>query len=213
MLARNRALEQDNKSLEFQLRETSTKSNQLAATHRALEQDKQALEFQLIEASSKHEQSEARIATLQAQMDDQEQEALNAIAEWERRCSSLEKTSRDISTNQEVDQLQQEISTLTIQIQDLTSQLDSAKRFSLEEREKMRKRIAELEQELNDEHVNELRDELTSLHEERQQLDLDNEEVRKIECYKSILYNSSAHIFDLLLSAPCSAWIDAAKQS
>ena len=44
VVARNRALEQDNKSLEFQLRETSTKTNQLAATHRALEQDKQALE-------------------------------------------------------------------------------------------------------------------------------------------------------------------------
>ena len=178
MVARNRALEQDNKSLEFQLRETSTKTNQLAATHRALEQDKQALEFQLKESSSKHGKLEARIAMLQTQMDDQEQEALNAIAQWETRCSSLEETSRGISTNQEVDQLQQEISKLTIQIQDLTSQLDSAKLFSLEEREKLQERITELEQEVKDEHVNELRDELTSLHEERQQLDLDNEEVR-----------------------------------
>jgi chromosome segregation ATPase len=45
------------------------------------------------------------------------------------------------------------------------------------EKERLIARVAELEEELKDENVTELRDELTSLHEERQQLDLDNEEL------------------------------------
>lgn len=178
MIARNRALEQDNKSLEFQLNETSTKSNQAAAAHRAFEQDKNAVELQLKDATSKHEKLEANLASLQAQMEEQEKEALEAIAQWEARCASLE-SSRDTadSSNAEVERLQQEVATLTGQLGDLTNQLDSIQTSSSSERETLLLRIAELEQELKDENVNELRDELTSLHEERQQLDLDNEEL------------------------------------
>ena len=178
MIARNRALEQDNKSLEFQLNETSTKSNQAAAAHRAFEQDKNAVDLQLKDATSKHEKLEANLASLQAQMEEQEKEALEAIAQWEARCASLE-SSRDTadSSNAEVERLQQEVATLTGQLGDLTNQLDSIQTSSSSERETLLLRIAELEQELKDENVNELRDELTSLHEERQQLDLDNEEL------------------------------------
>lgn len=45
------------------------------------------------------------------------------------------------------------------------------------EKEALLARINELEEELKAENLNELRDELTSLHEERQHLDLDNEEL------------------------------------
>ncbi|KAL3789590.1 hypothetical protein ACHAWO_009153 [Cyclotella atomus] len=176
VLARNRALEQDNKSLEFQLNEISAKSNHLAATHRATEQDKNALEFQLKESVSRHAKLEADIASLRTQMEEQEKEAFEAIAQWEARCLSLE-TSKDapMDAKSEVIQLQHDVATLTGQLGDVTNQLEFAQTTAAAEREKLLLRIAELEQE--DETVNELRDELTSLHEERQQLDLDNEEL------------------------------------
>jgi chromosome segregation ATPase len=180
VLARNRALEQDNKSLEFQLNETSTKSNHLAAANRALEQDIKSLEFQLNETSTKHEKLQADMASLQVQLEEQEKEAFHAIAQWEALCVSLEKSSKDNSNQLEIEQLQQETSFLTGQVVDLTSQLNSLQsslNSTSSEKERLIARVAELEEELKDENVTELRDELTSLHEERQQLDLDNEEL------------------------------------
>lgn len=182
VLARNRALEQDNKSLEYQLTENSSKTNQLAATNRALEQDKISLEFQFREASSKNEKLETKLASLQSQMREQEQEALDAIAQWEARCSSLEteraeEQSSSNDLNLEVERLRQEVVTLNGQLRDLTNQLESIQSSTSVERERLLLRVAELEQEVKDGNVNDLRDELTSLHEERQQLDLDNEEL------------------------------------
>jgi chromosome segregation ATPase len=175
VLARNRALEQDNKSLEFQLNEVSTKSNQLAADHRVLEQDKHALEFQLNEAVSKHKKLEADILSLQEQMEEQERNALDAISQRE---------SKDISSSNgdsvETNELQHEIKTLTGQLGDLTTQLDSmhTSHDSISaDRDQLITRVAELEKELKDERMSELRDEVTSLHKEREQLDLDNEEL------------------------------------
>ena len=181
-LARNRALEQDNKSLEYQLAENSSKTHQLNAANRALEQDKISLEFQFGEVSSKCEKLESKLASLQSQMREQEQEALDAIAQWEARCSALETQGverQPINSDQdiEVEQLRQEVVTLNGQLSDVTNQLISIESSTSAERERLLLRVAELEQEVKDENVNELRDELTSLHEERQQLDLDNEEL------------------------------------
>ncbi|KAL3789145.1 hypothetical protein HJC23_012234 [Cyclotella cryptica] len=187
LLARNRALEQDNKSLEFQLTETSSKSNQVLARNRELEQDNKSLEFQVKEMSSKSEKLEAIVASLEAQMKEQEKDALYAISQWEARCSSMEGSKNGqishlehASLLKERDRLEQEAGLLSEQVHALTTQLNSietSQSLTSAEREKLLARIAELEEELKDENVNELRDELTSLQEERQQLDLDNEEL------------------------------------
>lgn len=77
------------------------------------------------------------------------------------------------SLREENDELAREAEALSVRVADLQSQVDSM----TSEKEALLTRIGELEEALRDDNVTELRDELTSLHEERQQLDLDNEEL------------------------------------
>eukprot|EP00970_Alexandrium_tamarense_P001827 scaffold237_cov181-Alexandrium_tamarense.AAC.26 len=77
------------------------------------------------------------------------------------------------SLREENDELAREVEALSVRVADLQSQVDSM----TSEKEALLTRIGELEEALRDDNVTELRDELTSLHEERQQLDLDNEEL------------------------------------
>ncbi|KAL7484511.1 hypothetical protein ACHAW6_010158 [Cyclotella cf. meneghiniana] len=187
LLARNRALEQDNKSLEFQLTETSSKSNQVMARNRELEQENKSLEYQLNEASSKSKKLEVNVASLEAQMEEQEKDSLDAISQWEERCSLLERSRNGLISHfehasllEERDRLEKETVSLSEKVHELTTQMNSiqsSQSITAAERDQLLARIAQLEEELKDENVNELRDELTSLQEERQQLDLDNEEL------------------------------------
>lgn len=77
----------------------------------------------------------------------------------------------------ERDELAQEAQVLRDQVKKLSSQVADAS-SSVAEREALLARISKLEAELNaNENVGDLRDELTSIQEEREQLDLDNEEL------------------------------------
>lgn len=81
---------------------------------------------------------------------------------------------------EERDRLEKETVSLSEQVHELTTQMNSiqsSQSITAAERDQLLARITQLEEELKDENVNELRDELTSLQEERQQLDLDNEEL------------------------------------
>ncbi|KAL3827048.1 hypothetical protein ACHAXA_007555 [Cyclostephanos tholiformis] len=86
----------------------------------------------------------------------------------------------------ERDQLKEETLALTEHINELSSRVDCASvtniassngTFTSVEKESLLARIRSLEEELETENLDELRDELSTLHEERQQLDLDNEEL------------------------------------
>ncbi|KAL7547515.1 hypothetical protein ACHAWF_010806 [Thalassiosira exigua] len=106
--------------------------------------------------------------------------------------ASFEKTESDQlfkeneSLRKERGELRKETQVLSQQINDLASLADNTTKsdsalpngnISSPEKEALLARIKSLEEELNAKNLNELRDELTSLHEERQQLDLDNEEL------------------------------------
>lgn len=82
----------------------------------------------------------------------------------------------------ERDNLNDEIQRLNGQVEELLQSSRIAEgtpgeSFSQTERDTLLARIQELERDSNMENLNELRDELTSMHEERHQLDLDNEEL------------------------------------
>jgi hypothetical protein len=86
----------------------------------------------------------------------------------------------------ERDQMKEEARVLKEQIKELSSRVDfcavtdipsSNGTFTSVEKETLLARIRTLEEELKAENLDELRDELSTLHEERQQLDLDNEEL------------------------------------
>lgn len=117
MVARNRALEQDNKSLEYQFIEASSKSNhvtQLESRIMELEEllilskdDNNSLQEALDDMENRSEEVvklwkeraeelEANVSSLETQMEDQEKEALDAIAQWEARCSSLEGSGESV---------------------------------------------------------------------------------------------------------------------
>jgi chromosome segregation ATPase len=90
------------------------------------------------------------------------------------------------SLTNERDQLKEETLALKEQIKDLISRVEflsvadiasSNESFTSVEKESLLARIRTLEEELKTENLDELRDELSTLHEERQQLDLDNEEL------------------------------------
>lgn len=91
------------------------------------------------------------------------------------------------SLRKERDDLKEETLVLSQRMNELSSQVDSLiadannmstnGTFTSVEKEALLARINTLEEELKAENMNELRDEITSLHEERQQLDLDNEEL------------------------------------
>jgi len=94
--------------------------------------------------------------------------------------------TENASLRKERDGLKEESQGLSQRINELSSQANSLVannsvspdgEFTSVERETLVARINVLEEELKAEKLNELRDELTSLHEERQQLDLDNEEL------------------------------------
>jgi len=88
----------------------------------------------------------------------------------------------NLKLRNERDQLKNEAASLMEKINFLSSQMKSSAAettdtFSADERDSLLSRISELEEALNNDNLNDLRDELTSLHEERQELDADNEEL------------------------------------
>jgi predicted nucleic acid-binding Zn-ribbon protein len=92
----------------------------------------------------------------------------------------------NVSLRKERDQLKEETLALKEQIHELSSRVEflsladiasSNETFTSVEKESLLARIRTLEEELITENLDELRDELSTLHEERQQLDLDNEEL------------------------------------
>jgi chromosome segregation ATPase len=94
--------------------------------------------------------------------------------------------SENAFLRKERDQMKEEARVLKEQIQELSSRVDycavtdipsSNGTFTSVEKETLLARIRTLEEELKAENLDELRDELSTLHEERQQLDLDNEEL------------------------------------
>ena len=96
-------------------------------------------------------------------------------------------TVENASLRKQRDDLKEETLVLSQRINELSSQVDTLiadannmstnGAFTSVEKEALLARINTLEEELKAENMNELRDELTSLHEERQQLDVDNEEL------------------------------------
>ena len=94
-----------------------------------------------------------------------------------------------VSEEYDYEALRKERDNLSDEIQRLNGQVDElvqaskvaqgtpGESFSQTERDTLLARIQELESDSNMENLNELRDELTSMHEERHQLDLDNEEL------------------------------------
>ena len=117
MVARNRALEQDNKSLEYQFTEASSKSNHVTqlesriieleellvlskedcnSLQEALDDMKNRSEEVVKLWKERAEELEANVSSLETQMEDQEKEASNAIAQWEARCSSLEDSGESV---------------------------------------------------------------------------------------------------------------------
>lgn len=117
LLARNRALEQDNKSLEYQYAEASSKcatltgiENQLKEYERLLasaNEEKATLQMATDELKNSGEEAvrlwqertellEANISSLEAQLEQQEKEATDVIAQWESRYSTLEGSGEDV---------------------------------------------------------------------------------------------------------------------
>ena len=139
LLARNRALEQDNKSLEYQFSEMSSKSTELAPLQSRIfeleeavsssHEEKTVLQEALNDMQTKSEEAvklwkeradelEANVSALESQLKEQEEEALEAIAQWEARCSSLEGSSEDV-----VLQWQEKTQTLEYELQSLNDQV------------------------------------------------------------------------------------------
>ncbi|KAL7520438.1 hypothetical protein ACHAWX_005165 [Stephanocyclus meneghinianus] len=117
LVARNRALEQDNKSLEYQFIEASSKSNHVTQLESRIieleellilsKEDNNSLQEALDDMKNRSEEVvklwkeraeelEANVSSLETQMEDQEKEALDAIAQWEARCSSLEGSGESV---------------------------------------------------------------------------------------------------------------------
>ena len=115
--ARNRALEQDNKSLEQQFVEASDKCKYATELEHDLKEkdgllataysDLEALQNNVGELNrnsddvvqqwkERAEQLEETISSLEGQMELQEQEAAEAISQWEARCSALEADGEDV---------------------------------------------------------------------------------------------------------------------
>ena len=115
--ARNRALEQDNKSLEQQFAEASDKCKYATELEHELKEkdgllataysDLEALQKNVGELNrnsgdvvqqwkERAEQLEETISSLEGQMELQEQEAAEAISQWEARCSTLEADGKDV---------------------------------------------------------------------------------------------------------------------
>mmetsp|Transcript_2721 Transcript_2721/g.3975 ORF Transcript_2721/g.3975 Transcript_2721/m.3975 type:complete len:616 (+) Transcript_2721:96-1943(+) len=118
-------------------------------------------------------------------------EAQQSILDLERQLQELKTTNKRLESElfetsfasddnealmKERDDLAQEARALREQVNELSSQVADA--FSSVEREALLARVSNLEAELHaNENAGDLRDELTSIQEEREQLDLDNEEL------------------------------------
>ncbi|KAL9191153.1 hypothetical protein ACHAXT_000859 [Thalassiosira profunda] len=106
-----------------------------------------------------------------AQLEDKLFEASFETPETERLAAE------NASLREERDDLKEESLALSQRIDELASQTENNGAFTSVEKEALLARIHELEEELRAENLTELRDELTSIQEEREQLDLDNEEL------------------------------------
>ena len=117
LLARNRALEQDNKSLEYQFTEASSKSAELSSLQSRIgeleesinlsHEEKSALQEALDNMQNSSEEAvklwkeraeelESNLSVLESQLKEQEDEAVEAIAQWEERAQSLEENATSL---------------------------------------------------------------------------------------------------------------------
>ncbi|KAL7541813.1 hypothetical protein ACHAXR_011238 [Thalassiosira sp. AJA248-18] len=161
----------------------------------------QSLEARASTAEQKNNLLQLECAELRSQLDGSQQasaDATQTIADLKAQLQSLKDTNAELedqlfdagfqtpeaerlaeenaSLRRERDELKEESGVLPQQVNELAA-LPSEGTFTSVEKDALLARIHSLEEELRVENLNELRDELTSLHEERQQLDVDNEEL------------------------------------
>jgi len=179
LLARNRALEQDNKSLEYQFTEASAKcakltgvENQLKEYERLLEaanEEKENLQMSVGELKTASEEAvqlwkektemfESKISSLESQLEQQEKEATDTIAQWEARCSTLEGSGEDVTH-----QLQERTESLNAEIESLEKQLAQKATETTDAIAKWEVRCEELQNSLREMSIKE--EEWNSLHE------------------------------------------------
>ena len=180
------------------MQEKSEITQSLEARATAAEQQTNLLQTQCANLRTTFDGSQQVNADAQqavADMREQMQSLKNANANLEDQLfeASFESPETDrlaqenASLRTERDELKEESRVLSQQVNELVAQADSIAKTDLStlsngdftsiERESLLARIQSLEDELKAENLNDLRDELTSLHEERQHLDLDNEEL------------------------------------
>lgn len=158
LTARNRAMEQDNKSLECQLAEASEKASQLSELQRRVKETEQLLsvanddkvtlqaalgdmnknsEEAVSQWKERAEELESSISCLEGQLEKQEQEALEAIGQWEARCSTLEGIGEDVIRQWEerTESMEADITTLETQLLEKDTALSTltSKNQALEE--------------------------------------------------------------------------------
>ena len=109
------------------LEKTSMENGNMVARNRALEQDNKSLEFQLESSGGQviHEWEERvktleeEIETMQGQLEQQEKDAADAIAQWETRCESLESSGEGV-----IHQWEERVKALEEETETLRSQLE-----------------------------------------------------------------------------------------
>jgi len=121
LLARTRALEQDNKSLEYQYTEAESKTKETNDLLAVANNEKSTLQSALEVMKTESEETvqlwqertqslEGEMQSLEKQLEQQEKEATEAIAQWEARCSALEdNNSKDEDAIQQWEEMVQSL--------------------------------------------------------------------------------------------------------
>ncbi|KAL7472092.1 hypothetical protein ACHAXS_012418 [Conticribra weissflogii] len=179
LLARNRALEQDNKSLEYQYTEASAKcakltgiEHQLKEYERLLEasnEEKKNLQISVGELKTASEEAEqlwkekaemfeSKISSLESQLEQQEKEATDAIEQLEAAYSALERSGEDA-----INQWQERSESLNAEIESLEKQLAQKDIENTDSSAKWESRCKELQNSLREMSIK--TEEWTVLHE------------------------------------------------
>ena len=177
LLARNRALEQDNKSLEYQFTEASSQLAELSSLQSRIDELEESINFSQEEKSAlqtalddmqisseeavqlwkeRAEELESNLSLLESQLKDQEDEAIAAIAQWEERAQSLEAN----------------MTSLENQVDSLSGQNDALQNTLTENSERMQTEILEKDEAIAsyDEQIDLLTKELVTTREESEQV-------------------------------------------